>query len=993
MTKIRDKRHYRAAAPRWRSHRPLPTRVANIQPLAIVIAMSLALHPQPLLAGAVTDSSWGRTPHSLSGNFVIPEIVGKLVGPNLFHSFQRFSVNSGESATFTTTTGSIQNLISRVSGTEASTINGLLRLQSAAGSAPNFYFVNPNGVTFGTGAQIDVPASIHVSTANNLRFTDGTLFKAGVGPDSTFTSAIPESFGFLGGQTAAIRFANGNLDLDPHNNLTVAAGSIEFDSAQLSSRGGLVRLVAIGAETGHVGLDPQSPTELGGTITIHSSTKRLSLISIHEQGGIQMQGGSIDLNGAYILASTEASDPGPIRLFARDRINFIDSGVFSLATAGAPGHSITVASPGSIDFNNGRGTTAAIQTTTLSNGAAGNILVVGKNISVRGEADISSLSNGAGAAGNIVVVAERHLQVSESASISSRALFGSPRPPVGSVIISAGSLTIDAQNFGLAQISSESGASAAAGDVSVIVRGPLVLRRGGKISTSALELQGLSPSAGTVRVKADSILIEGSEGEGFSTGIFSDGPSGRVFVEAPSITLRGGGISADTFGPGTGGLVSVKADKLVLDGGTISSFAGGAGAGGIVSVKVSGSLSLLNGGTIDTSTISSGAGGDILVDAKNLNVDDAGPSPAVTGIRAISVGPGNGGIIIIASENISLVRGGAITASAYSSGAAGSIIISTENMTVDGQGGALTGLRSAANAESSGQVGKIAILADGNVALLNGGVLSIKNEATAPDLQKSVAKSISVSATRVLIDGGTIEASSASSAPASAIRINATDNVTMQNGAKILTTAQDGDGGPINVAGGKFISMRDSQIATSVLGTSNGNGGNINVSADAMVLQTGFIQANTAAPRATGGDVTLNLGALIPSGNTLFVGTPEVIPFQPSAFGLNVIQAAAPEGVSGDIQITSPQLDLTGSLTGLSAAIIDTSALSRDLCRVGAGSSLTPIGRGGLAPSALDALRPESPSPSTNQRFRVTPSASGTSSLTLPRSPILLGCL
>jgi hypothetical protein len=41
--------------------------------------------------------------------------------------------------------------------------------------------------------------------------------------------------------------------------------------------------------------------------------------------------------------------------------------------------------------------------------------------------------------------------------------------------------------------------------------------------------------------------------------------------------------------------------------------------------------------------------------------------------------------------------------------------------------------------------------------------------------------------------------------------------------------------------------------------------------------------------------------------------------------------------------------------------VIDVGPLGKDLCRVGAGSSLTPVGRGGLRPSAAGLIRPEGP--------------------------------
>src|SRR4029078_1978898 len=117
-----------------------------------------------------TDQSWGRTLRSLppsaatmmvvgnrgtnyniAGNvYIIPQAIGKVAGANLFHSFESLSIGSGDAAVVTTT--SIRpNVITRGSGSSPTVINGLLALRPAAGSNPNFFLINPNGVTF-TGA-------------------------------------------------------------------------------------------------------------------------------------------------------------------------------------------------------------------------------------------------------------------------------------------------------------------------------------------------------------------------------------------------------------------------------------------------------------------------------------------------------------------------------------------------------------------------------------------------------------------------------------------------------------------------------------------------------------------------------------------------------------------------------------------------------------------------------------------------------------------------
>ena len=173
--------------------------------LAIPLACSIVTATEAQIR---TDGTLGGPAVALAGpNVRINEALGRLSGSNLFHSFEVFNVLTGETATFVTTTSGLANVISRVTGGTASQINGLVRLD-AANAAPNFFFINPAGVVFGNGAQIDVPAGFHVSTANYLKFPDGNFY-AEPKVVSTLSSAAPEAFGFLGTTRATIAIKDG----------------------------------------------------------------------------------------------------------------------------------------------------------------------------------------------------------------------------------------------------------------------------------------------------------------------------------------------------------------------------------------------------------------------------------------------------------------------------------------------------------------------------------------------------------------------------------------------------------------------------------------------------------------------------------------------------------------------------------------------------------------------------------------------------------------
>jgi len=188
------------------------------------------------------------------------------------------------------------------------------------------------------------------------------------------------------------------------------------------------------------------------------------------------------------------------------------------------------------------------------------------------------------------------------------------------------------------------------------------------------------------------------------------------------------------------------------------------------------------------------------------------------------------------------------------------------------------------------------------------------------------------------------------------------DTALRMDQSTISTSAFDGDGGPIAITGQGPLFINHSNITTSVIGPTNGNGGDVTINVPVIVLDTGAIQANTAAANASGGNVTIDAGAIIPAFESIVLGG-NLQTFDPTLSGFNLIQAAAPDGVSGALNVTVPTLDLGNALLGLTGRPSAPAALGRGLCGFEQGSSLAITGRGGLAPTAYDPLwiDPEEP--------------------------------
>jgi len=80
----------------------------------------------------------------------------------------------------------VQNIISRVTGGNPSSIDGTLR-----STIPNadWYFLNPYGIMFGPNAKLDVQGGFHASTADYLRLSDGGRFEVRTPQNSLLTVA------------------------------------------------------------------------------------------------------------------------------------------------------------------------------------------------------------------------------------------------------------------------------------------------------------------------------------------------------------------------------------------------------------------------------------------------------------------------------------------------------------------------------------------------------------------------------------------------------------------------------------------------------------------------------------------------------------------------------------------------------------------------------------------------------------------------------------
>ncbi|MEY3786035.1 MAG: hypothetical protein RLZ75_240, partial [Pseudomonadota bacterium] len=408
-------------------------------------------------------------------------------------------------------------------------------------------------------------------------------------------------------------------------------------------------------------------------------------------------------------------------------------------------------------------------------------------------------------------------------------------------------------------------------------------------------------------------------------------------------------ISSDTWGAGKGGNVDINADNILVDGQGKSAFISSyshnevlnAGNAGNVSIKAN-NLSVLNGGQVSSDTSGTGHGGGVDINADNILVDGQGKSTAISSnsINQWIPNAGNAGTVSIKANNLRVLNSGQISSSTKGTGDAGKVTVTAPIITLDN-----ASISAEATAQSQGQTGNVIVTADKAIYLANNAKISMKNDATIANPSAIIPTSVTVSAPDIDLKNSSITTEATGNVDAGNININFSHWLTMDP-SFISTSANTGNGGDITIQGGELIYLKDSGFLTSVSGT-NSNGGNINATANYLVMDTGVIQANAVG--GSGGNINLNLKALIPSQNKLTLGGRKAT-WQPFKTGLNVIQAASDNGVSGSINVTSPQFDISASISGLDSELLVMPMIDSSLCRSSAmlDSSLSRVGEGGI---------------------------------------------
>ncbi|MBO0348774.1 filamentous hemagglutinin N-terminal domain-containing protein, partial [Phormidium pseudopriestleyi FRX01] len=231
---------------------------------------------------------------------------------NLFHSFEQFGLDSGQVANFLSSP-EIQNILGRVTGGDASIINGLIQI---TGGNSNLFLMNPAGILFGPNASLNVPASFTATTATGIGFGNDWFQAVG---ENNWGNLIgtPSQFAFEISQPGVI--ANlGNLTLNPGQNLTLLGGTV-LNAGTLASPGGNITVAAVPGESrvrifqaNHVlslEVTPSDETPLTSQLTPMSLPELLTGSGVSHANQVQVNpDGTIALTGSHSQVPVEFGD-------------------------------------------------------------------------------------------------------------------------------------------------------------------------------------------------------------------------------------------------------------------------------------------------------------------------------------------------------------------------------------------------------------------------------------------------------------------------------------------------------------------------------------------------------------------------------------------------------------------------------------------------------------------------------------------------------------
>ena len=839
---------------------------------------------------------------------------GTVAGSNLFHSFQEFSVATGESAYFNNSLN-IQNIITRVTGKSISNIDGLLK---ADGNA-NLFLLNPNGIIFGRNYTLNIGGSFVASTASSIKFTDGGEFSA-INPQSTSLLSITMPLGLqFPGMPASIINRSANLQVSSGKTIALVGGDISLENGKLAAPQGRVELGSVGGES---------------LVSLHPTINGWSLgyDGINNFGNIQL----------LTESKVSADNGGDISIRAKDLTVTNGSAISANTSTTANGGQVTIqANKVEVSGASANGQIfSTIAATSTGSGNSGNIEITTNRLITKEGGDVSVKTVDSGKGGNLTVNASESIELIGAVSIPNTTIFSrSGFFAATEGIGDGGNITI---NTPLLQVLD--GAR-----VSVSTRGAgkdgITGGKGGLLTVNAAMID-LSGTSADGRFISGLFALSGEERPNIKE-TDATGNGGNIKIETSQLNIsNGAGLSAATLGVGKGGNITVQADTINIAGAST------------ISQKFS---------TLATDSHATGNSGDIKIDTKQLRVSDG----ADVSVTAFGAGR-SGNLTVNATESIELIGASAIPNSTIFSRSGlfaategikdgGSLTVNTsllivkdgarisvstrgkgENGIPGGKGGNL--IVNAKEIELSG-IGKVQLLRNGQTETRTfpSGLFALSGEIR-PNIADNEATgaggNLEINTDLLTVRDGAEVSVTAKGAGIAGNLVTKANGIRLQDGSIIGATVQ-GSGANITLEVRDSLQLRgNSQISTTA--GENGDGGNIKITADTLaILENSSISADAGRQ---GGNVQITTKGI---------------------FSLpNAITASSAQGAqfSGNVLINTPDIQPTQGLIAPPENFLSPENQVASACVSEKGqnrSQLIITGRGGLPPNPTEPLSSE----------------------------------
>ncbi len=663
---------------------------------------------------------------------------GTTTGSYLFHSFDQFSLSTGNTAFFNNGL-TISNIITRVTGGSISNIDGIIRANGTA----NLFLLNPNGIVFGPNASLNIGGSFLGTTASRITFADGSEFSVtnpNAPPLLTVNVPIGLQFDSSAGSIQVQGPGNGvtpdpetglpitdarpvGLQVNPGKTLALLGGDVAMTGGNVTAEAGRVELWSVSNGELSVNIDGSNLRvnhQPGIEFKDISLTEAASIdISGNRSGEIQMQGRQIRFaDGSLILALTQGNEAGgnieirgteSVELIGNSLETFVPSSFLAEVTpeATGSGSNLSIETGRLVATDGGQ-----VSTLTFGFGNAGDLTIKANSVEVIGVSELtgpsgffsSSVSQGNG--GNLIIESDR-LLLTNGAQVASNTLGPGN---AGSVRVRANIVEITGESFfapsSLSTVVQLTPIATGTGGNLTIDTDRLLVTNGGQVASATFGFG----NAGNLTIKANHIEVVGEAAIGQSSSNLTSsterqGNGGNLILETNSLRVADSGqIAASTGGSGNAGNLRIDAQEIELVGGNDRARSGlfasailfesldsspdsenaiQGGNGGDIEITTD-QLTVRDGATISVSNFPSssastasagtGAAGNIRINAGSRVLLDN------EGLITADTQQGDNANIIVNARDIQLRRGSKITTNSTQLANGGNITLTMDNL-------------------------------------------------------------------------------------------------------------------------------------------------------------------------------------------------------------------------------------------------------------------------------------------------------------------------